>query len=75
MCVCVCVCVCVCLSSTGVLKSGAVQFDPPLPTAKHTAIERLGVGLLNKCFVCAPFSEISAFVLLGRAARSLYLIQ
>ena len=35
----------------GVLKSGAVEFCPPLPSAKQEAIERLGVGLLNKCFV------------------------
>jgi polyamine oxidase len=32
----------------GVLKAGAVAFDPPLPDAKQAAIERLGFGLLNK---------------------------
>ncbi len=36
---------------TGVLKTGAVQFDPPLPPEKQNAIESIGVGLLNKCFV------------------------
>ena len=32
----------------GVLKSGAVTFDPPLPPEKTLAIERLGVGALTK---------------------------
>ncbi|MGW5051922.1 FAD-dependent oxidoreductase [Actinokineospora sp. NPDC004072] len=32
----------------GVLKAGAVAFDPPLPEAKRSAIERLGFGTLNK---------------------------
>ncbi|KAK4954526.1 hypothetical protein LTR10_007957 [Elasticomyces elasticus] len=32
----------------GVLKSGAVDFDPPLPGWKQGAIDRLGFGLLNK---------------------------
>ena len=32
----------------GVLKAGAVTFEPPLPAAKQAAIERLGVGTLAK---------------------------
>jgi monoamine oxidase len=32
----------------GVLKSGSIAFDPPLPPAKQQAIDRLGMGLLNK---------------------------
>ncbi|KXS98849.1 hypothetical protein AC578_10863 [Pseudocercospora eumusae] len=32
----------------GVLKSGAIDFDPPLPGWKFGAIDRLGFGLLNK---------------------------
>jgi CRP-like cAMP-binding protein len=32
----------------GVLKAGAVQFDPPLPQRKAEAIRRLGVGSLAK---------------------------
>lgn len=32
----------------GVLKAGSVGFDPPLPETKRAAIERLGMGLLDK---------------------------
>jgi monoamine oxidase len=32
----------------GVLKAGAVSFDPPLPRAKAAAIDALGMGVLNK---------------------------
>jgi monoamine oxidase len=32
----------------GVLKSGLIDFDPPLPERKQTAIERLGIGSLTK---------------------------
>jgi monoamine oxidase/CRP-like cAMP-binding protein len=32
----------------GVLKAGAVAFDPPLPEPKQLAIKRLGFGTLNK---------------------------
>ncbi|OBB61175.1 amine oxidase [Mycobacterium sp. 852013-51886_SCH5428379] len=39
----------------GVLKAGAITFDPPLPVAKQEAIERLGFGLLNK--VVLTFAE------------------
>jgi monoamine oxidase len=28
----------------GVLKRGSIRFSPPLPTAKQTAINRMGVG-------------------------------
>lgn len=35
----------------GVLKSGAVTFDPPLPAAKQRAIDRLGMGTLNKLYL------------------------
>lgn len=35
----------------GVLKAGAIAFDPPLPLAKRQAIERLGMGLLNKLWL------------------------
>ena len=41
----------------GVLKAGAITFDPPLPDTKRKAIKRLGFGLLNKVVVAfdAPF--------------------
>jgi Flavin containing amine oxidoreductase/SWIRM domain len=32
----------------GVLKSGAISFQPPLPDWKTSCIERMGFGLLNK---------------------------
>jgi hypothetical protein len=32
----------------GVLKSGAVEFNPPLPNWKTDCVERMGFGLLNK---------------------------
>ena len=35
----------------GVLKTGAIAFEPPLPAAKQAAIEGLGFGLLNKVVV------------------------
>lgn len=35
----------------GVLKANAIQFSPPLPEKKHAAIQVLGMGLLNKCYL------------------------
>lgn len=32
----------------GVLKAGRIQFQPPLPSWKQDAIQRLGFGDLNK---------------------------
>ena len=32
----------------GVLKTGAIMFDPPLPAEKAAAIDRIGVGSLEK---------------------------
>src|SRR5687767_7022230 len=40
----------------GVLKSSAIEFNPPLPEAKLGCISRLGMGLLNK--VCLVFSKL-----------------
>ncbi|GAA2394686.1 hypothetical protein Cme02nite_54650 [Catellatospora methionotrophica] len=39
----------------GVLKSGTVAFDPPLPEPKQSAIDRLGFGTLNK--IALHFAE------------------
>lgn len=38
----------------GVLKAGSVEFDPPLPQKKRDAIERLGMGVLNKLYLRFP---------------------
>lgn len=45
----------------GVLKAGAVTFDPPLPDARRDAIERLGAGMVNKIVLRfdAPFWDAS----------------
>lgn len=41
----------VCTLPLGVLQSGDVTFDPPLAPARQAAIESLGMGLLNKCWL------------------------
>lgn len=38
----------------GVLKHGDVGFTPILPEAKRAAIDRLGMGVLNKCYLKFP---------------------
>lgn len=35
----------------GVLKRKTIQFNPPLPANKQAAIQRLGMGLLNKAYL------------------------
>ena len=35
----------------GVLKAGSVAFTPELPARKKEAISKLGVGVLNKCYL------------------------
>ncbi|MFJ8961603.1 FAD-dependent oxidoreductase [Lentzea sp. NPDC102401] len=48
----------------GVLKAGAVEFWPPLPEAKRSAIARLGFGTLNKIALhySAPFWPTDQYV-------------
>lgn len=38
----------------GVLRHGDVGFTPLLPEAKRAAIDRLGMGVLNKCYLKFP---------------------
>ncbi|GAB4398498.1 MAG: FAD-dependent oxidoreductase [Anaerolineales bacterium] len=38
----------------GVLKQASVKFEPPLPESKQNAIERLGMGVLNKVYLKFP---------------------
>jgi monoamine oxidase len=38
----------------GVLQSGRVAFSPPLPQPHQTAINRLGMGILNKTYLEFP---------------------
>jgi monoamine oxidase len=40
----------------GVLKSSSVRFTPNLSQAKQNAISKLGVGVLNKCYLLFPKS-------------------
>lgn len=35
----------------GVLQSGSVRFEPELPIEKQVAISKLGMGVLNKCYL------------------------
>jgi hypothetical protein len=50
----------------GVLKAGAIVFDPPLSQHKRDAIKRLGFGLLNKVMGAGP----AGLVMIGcQAAR------
>jgi monoamine oxidase/GNAT superfamily N-acetyltransferase len=37
-------------AALGVLKAGAIQFDPPLPRPTLTAMDRIGAGLVTKAF-------------------------
>jgi monoamine oxidase len=60
---------CVCAVPLGVLKSGAIEFVPPLPSAHRTALDRLAVGVLDKLFLrfAAPFwAEVTEAQVLGR---------
>ncbi|AEO70303.1 6156f335-c8fe-47b7-a614-dd90bef7a860 [Thermothielavioides terrestris] len=49
----------VCTIPLGVLKHGNVRFEPPLPSWKSEAIDRLGFGVLNKVILVfkEPFWE------------------
>ncbi|WP_367889454.1 flavin monoamine oxidase family protein [Humibacter ginsenosidimutans] len=38
----------------GVLKSGAIEFEPPLPDPVAGAVDRLGMGVFNKIFLQFP---------------------
>jgi monoamine oxidase len=38
----------------GVLQAGDIEFQPSLPRVKRTAIERLGMGTLNACWLRFP---------------------
>lgn len=38
----------------GVLKQGKIEFSPPLPAPKQTAIQQLGMGILNKVYFQFP---------------------
>jgi polyamine oxidase len=54
----------------GVLKAGAIAFEPALPAAKQAAIDRLGMGLLDKVYLKFETAfwpaEIDAFGFMAR---------
>ncbi|WP_422376574.1 flavin monoamine oxidase family protein [Roseibium sp.] len=54
----------------GVLKAGTPAFDPPLPDQKADAIQRLGMGLLNKVFLILenPVPELNVLNLIRVSA-------
>ena len=45
----------------GVLKTDMIDFDPPLPSWKQGAIDRLGFGLLNKVRLESLFKVMGQF--------------
>jgi monoamine oxidase len=45
---------CVVTLPLGVLQAGAVSFDPPLPSDKQGAVDRFGMGLLDKVILEFP---------------------
>lgn len=49
----------------GVLQSGSITFEPPLPAEKQTALARVGMGLLNKCYLIFPRAFWDDATLLG----------
>ena len=55
-------------SSLGVLKSGLIAFDPPLPPRKAQAIERMGFGVLNKVVLLFPTPFWGTGDMFGRIA-------
>lgn len=50
----------------GVLKAGSIDFDPPLPATKQAAIERMGMGVLDKLYVVfdEPFWDDASNIIL-----------
>jgi monoamine oxidase len=48
---------CVVTVSTGVLRSGTIVFDPPLPDAQRAALDGLPMGLLSKVVLRARTDE------------------
>ncbi|WP_437285519.1 flavin monoamine oxidase family protein [Sorangium sp. So ce406] len=56
----------------GVLKAAAVRFEPPLPAEKQGAIDRLGMGVLNKVVLRFPhaFWSDAGVLYLGYIAQN-----
>lgn len=52
-------------ASLGVLKSGVISFDPPLPKDKDDAIQRMGLGKIEKIFFEFDESDWEAMAKLG----------
>jgi monoamine oxidase len=49
----------------GVLQRGSITFEPPLPATKQQALERVAMGLLNKCYLVFPKVFWDSATLLG----------
>jgi len=54
----------------GVLKNGDVEFSPPLPERKFQAIEKLGMGLVNKMYLLFPENFWADTNLIGYISES-----
>lgn len=56
----------------GVLKANVVQFEPPLPTDKQGAIDKLGMGVFNKVVLRFPevFWADTELLYLGYIAKN-----
>lgn len=53
----------------GVLQRGSIIFEPPLPANKQTALARVGMGLLDKCYLIFPQVFWDGETLLGYAGE------
>ena len=54
----------------GVLKSNMITFSPPLPKNKQGAIDKMGMGVLNKCAMSFAYQFWDEVDFIGRCASN-----